>query len=414
MSSRENKLRVLTRQGRRQVSFSWVMAFAWGFLIGSRRDDTKTTIKEAWPQKLVTREVHVGSMCRCPSGALPVPGSRSAIGRDTHIVQLPSKATGIHHSKHFFMHGAEDEGCTCIENSEYAEPTSDGALKYINMKFYEKRCPNLAHPSNYAWNEMPDFGVEDALPLFVAVLSYESPLSLNAGLNNWLSHDLFRRINAQNVMVQLNHRSQKDDEVLEKFQETLLRKQQSPLTIIGSAEDNLNPGLVISNMCREAEAHPASHPNGENMLLFLEKDWHISDDFPVEQISELFSSANVLSQRGVPYLRLSKLVSEVDKAWDCPSQGVPWICTNAHNHRYTNLPSLISCKWFLRYLEPFALMSDDPIMTGCGRGFQGTGYCDWEEAMQDGRIAWTNSQWVVAHLHPSQERDLFTHVEVDK
>ena len=67
------------------------------------------------------------------------------------------------------------------------------------------------------------------------------------------------------------------------------------------------------------------------------------------------------------------------------------------------------------YLEPFALMSSDPILTGCGRGFQSTGYCDWEEAMQDGRIAWTNSQWVVAHISHNQDRPrLFVHKEVDK
>ena len=67
------------------------------------------------------------------------------------------------------------------------------------------------------------------------------------------------------------------------------------------------------------------------------------------------------------------------------------------------------------HLEPFALMSSDPIMTGCGRGFQSTGYCDWEEAMQDGRIAWTNSQWVVAHISHHQDRPrLFVHKEVDQ
>ena len=54
-------------------------------------------------------------------------------------------------------------------------------------------------------------------------------------------------------------------------------------------------------------------------------------------------------------------------------------------------------------------------MTGCGRGFQSTGYCDWEEAMQDGRIAWTNSQWVIAHISHHQDRPrLFVHKEVDQ
>eukprot|EP00581_Thalassiosira_minuscula_P028330 CAMPEP_0183757118 /NCGR_PEP_ID=MMETSP0739-20130205/5515_1 /TAXON_ID=385413 /ORGANISM="Thalassiosira miniscula, Strain CCMP1093" /LENGTH=78 /DNA_ID=CAMNT_0025994471 /DNA_START=141 /DNA_END=375 /DNA_ORIENTATION=+ len=46
----------------------------------------------------------------------------------------------------------------------------------------------------------------------------------------------------------------------------------------------------------------------------------------------------------------------------------------------------------LRYLEPFALI-DDPIMYGCWKGMQQKQYCDWEEALKDGRIAWSNSQW---------------------
>ena len=70
---------------------------------------------------------------------------------------------------------------------------------------------------------------------------------------------------------------------------------------------------------------------------------------------------------------------------------------------------VVSCQWFLRYLEPFALLND-PIMHGCRAGMQEGEYCDWEEAMQDGRIAWSGSQWVIANL----DFDLFFHHEVDK
>ena len=56
----------------------------------------------------------------------------------------------------------------------------------------------------------------------------------------------------------------------------------------------------------------------------------------------------------------------------------------------------------------FALMSlTDPIMS-CGGS-----YCDWEKATQDGRVAWTNSQWVIAHI-TRHEGHLFDHKEVDK
>lgn len=68
-------------------------------------------------------------------------------------------------------------------------------------------------------------------------------------------------------------------------------------------------------------------------------------------------------------------------------------CTTSHQHRWTNHPMLVKCDWFLRYLEPYALLSD-PIMY-CGSSHVHRvrdGYCDWEEALQDGRVAWTNSQ----------------------
>ena len=75
---------------------------------------------------------------------------------------------------------------------------------------------------------------------------------------------------------------------------------------------------------------------------------------------------------------------------------------------------IIRCDWFLRYLEPFALLSlVDPIMRACNREFGDPNYCDWEAAMQDGRVAWTNSQWVVASAG-EQNHIYFEHEEVDE
>lgn len=190
-------------------------------------------------QNVNVRDVHVRSMCRCGSKAMPIPGRPSQIGLNTGVVQLPSKATGMHHSKNFIFHpsDSEGEGCTCLEKSDFAEATKDMYLRVL-----KRRCPNPKYTGNYDWNEMPDLGVEDSLPLFFGVLSYEAPLSLNGTLHNWLNHDFFRRTNAKDVFVQLNKRSEKDDEVLQEFQDTLVRDKQPPLTLMGSPDENLNPG----------------------------------------------------------------------------------------------------------------------------------------------------------------------------
>ena len=68
--------------------------------------------------------------------------------------------------------------------------------------------------------------------------------------------------------------------------------------------------------------------------------------------------------------------------------------------------------WCLRYLEPFALL-DDPIMWGCRPGMRETGYCDWEQALGNGRVAWTISQWVMAHLLQKTRKCWHQH-EVDQ
>jgi len=383
------------------------------------------------------RDVHVSSMCRCPSGLVPVPilseeltkiyetvpknNPTNHVGQVMYsrVIQPPSKATGSYHKR--YIHHPID-GCQCSTKMGRFDPypflpkSSDLFLSKISRGYFEQTC-SLDHPETESvtnWDQMPDFGVEDK-PIFTGVLSYKSPLSLNNSLYNWLDHDLFHRIASQDVFVQLNHRSELDDEIIDAFQQQKLNNRH-PLTVTGSAEENLHPGMAISKFCRMAEQHPSSHPNGENLLLFLEKDWIIPSFRKADPdgLKRIFRSAIALSQRGVPYIRLRMELKDSGKPWACPAEGVPWTCTTAHQHRWTNLPALIDCRWFLRYLEPFALMSIyDPIMW-CGRhDAHGKGYCDWEKAMQDGRIAWTNSQWVIANLGRGGG-PLFEHEEIDK
>ena len=57
-----------------------------------------------------------------------------------------------------------------------------------------------------------------------------------------------------------------DDEVLNEYQASLPRNMQHPFQAMGSAEENLHPGLAISRFCRMAESSEQSHPNGENMV----------------------------------------------------------------------------------------------------------------------------------------------------
>ena len=62
------------------------------------------------------------------------------------------------------------------------------------------------------------------------------------------------------------------------------------------SEDNLNPGVAIAKCCRAAEAHPNSHPTGQNLLLFLEKDWNIiSGDYQEKHIEQLFYFVTTVS-----------------------------------------------------------------------------------------------------------------------
>ncbi|KAL7550835.1 hypothetical protein ACHAWF_017819 [Thalassiosira exigua] len=353
-----------------------IAVLALGFFLGVQYNEGNSNQSDVVPSHLngitkamrsTEREIHVGTMCRCGSKAFPVPGRMSETGHDTAVVQPPSKATGMGHSKRFIMHPPEaGTECTCIEDHSGAEETTDK-----NLATLTRWCPNPAS-SDYDWNALPDFAVEEKLPLFAGVLSYESPLSLNNSLHNWGQTRLFERTNVQDVFLQLNHRSELDDKVVNDYNEKLEGSGLPPLNVMGSPEENLHPGLAISKFCRAAEKHPNSHPNGENLLMFIEKDWIVHDGGPngisaSPRLEEVFHSLNALAQRGVHYIRLSVPIRETTAPWRCPSEGVVWYCATAHRQRWANTPFVLSCQWFLRYLEPFALFND-PIMYGCRPG----------------------------------------------
>ena len=270
------------------------------------------------------RDVHIPSQCRCGSGALAVPSIMTTDGHDIDVVQPPSKATGIH-PKRFIHHPIQE--CKCIEGHPHAEPTSDMFLKQISAPWFDTRCgrEGYINQQKSTWDQLPDLGVEEELPLFAGVLSYEAPLSLNNTFHNWMDHDLFNRANAKDVFVQINHRSERDDAIMDDIQKKYEMKNRPPVTVTGSESDNLHPGLAVAKMCRMAEEHPASHPNGENLLMFLEKDWTLlppTKHRGWNNIEELFRGINTLTQRGVNYIRLKRKVREVDdsKSWMCPAQ----------------------------------------------------------------------------------------------
>lgn len=267
-----------------------------------------------------------------------------------------------------------------------------------------KPSPNS---NSMVWSTMPDFGVEMKLPLFLGVLSYKSPQSLNASLYNWRKKLTF---DFDDIFVQLNARSSEDDQVLAQH-----KSKNFSFTVMGNQEENLHPGQAVAKFCRNAELSPHSHPNGENLLMFLEKDWHVRANAQHDKLHSIIHSAIALMQRGVNYVRLTRRVDampdhhEGHVYWPCDANGIKWECLTAYHQRWTNLPSIIRCDWFLRYLEPFALIQDE-ILQSCRPGLRKRQYVDWEECMQDGRIEWMNTQWVIANFG----RDLFQHHEVDQ
>lgn len=325
----------------RDNRFSTAILVCCVFLLGvmygshsSSSNDIKSTIMK---MTSTPRDVHVGSMCRCGSQKVPIPSVNRELlsmykqvpknpahvnGQET-VIQPPSKATGSE-PKRFVHHPVE--GCRCFDGDARLKPerTADRFMSGLSRDYFLRpanQCLESEAASQFNWDQMPDFGVQD-LPIFAGVLSFRSPLTLNNTLHNWLKHDLFHRIGAQDVMLQLNQRTREDDEIVHDFQQKMNNRH--PMTILGSEEENLHPGLAISNFCRRAEGHPSSHPNGENLVLFLEKDWIIPDESGRSfQIEDIFRSAIALSQRGVPYVSLRS--NQVrSKMWNCPAEGVGW------------------------------------------------------------------------------------------
>jgi hypothetical protein len=350
-----------------------------------------------------TRNVTVGTMCRCDTGYRPVVFDPSPNVTLVMVVQDGSIATGAAKKRFFTRHSK----CECRENE--GEPTLDYYLMNVTTQF---ECVDQVSNSTMTWDSMPELSVEERLPLFLGVLSYKSPRSLNAALTNWNQVGLPSHVTG--AYVQLNARSDYDDRVIAQHDLNF------NFTVMGGPHENLHPGLAVARFCRAAEESPDGHPNGENLLLFLEKDWQFSP-YGQRQLQQrqLLASANILAQRGVPYLRLGTRVSDPTHSWKCDAGGVQWECMTAHQQRFTNHPSIVRCDWFLRYMEPYALVQD-PIMTSCNEERKRLNYIDWEEALQDGRVAWTNSQWVVANNlmecgpNNSGHCYLFDHVEVDQ
>lgn len=366
----------------------------------------------------IVRELDVLPMCRCNSGRLPVLKATSAALSETGVLQERSIATGG--PKQFRMRHAE---CECSPGR--GPNISDKYLATIEKQWGQLgECLPMPKDTNMTWDAMPDFGVEQRLPMFLGVLSYKSPVTMEWAMANWVMRGLQNHVTAS--FVQLNARSSKDDEVVGR------RGAPFNFTMFGSAEENIHPGKAIARFCRAAERHPKGHPNGENLLLFLEKDWFIAPTqrygghvqkktgkvygrFKIVNgpafydLAQIFGSANELAQRGVPYLRLLRPSGGLSPArWPCSANNYTWECTPANQHRWTNLPLIVRCDWFLRYLEPFALLND-PIMYACRRNGRQKKFCDWEEAMQDGRIAWANAHWVVGSIPDN----LWQHVEFD-
>ena len=298
-------------------------------------------------------KIIVQPMCRCNSGSMPVTSLTDSVPGvlATGISQEQSVSLGGVKRLFFLRNNTR---CHCRPG--LGAVTQDMYLSRVEASY----CSPAPADSTMRWSSLPDFGVQQKLPLFLGVLSYKSPKSLHAAFSNWQQQGL-HSVGLAGTFVQLNARSAEDETVLTNFNTSF------NITISGNSSENLHPGLAISRFCRAAEQAPTGHPGGENLLLFLEKDWQLRlrEHRESENLESIFHSVNTLVQRGVPYVRLTEKLPKVE-SWQCDAEGSSWDCTVAHQQRYTNLPSVIRCDWFLRYLEPFALIHDS-IMFGCRR-----------------------------------------------
>jgi hypothetical protein len=150
-----------------------------------------------------TQRSIVQTMCRCDSGSMPVPTlDLESDVQDTGIVQESSLATSLA-KMHFFVRKT-----TCECKPSLGEKTRDQYLQSISRLY----CAPPPKDSNLSWDRLPDFGVQQKLPLFLGVLSYKSPRSLESSINNWVQGGI-DTLGLQGTFVQLNGRSRLDDEV---------------------------------------------------------------------------------------------------------------------------------------------------------------------------------------------------------
>ena len=346
------------------------------------------------------REVVVETQCRCNSNRCFSKGETTAV-MATNVTQPASLATGP--PKTF---SKAVRPCSCQNGHCNVE------VGYFLQGMEQRYSKSVAHEarSGTPWAEIPDFGNERDLPVFVGALSFMSPLSLGAGLQNWKETFFSPQVASQfkGFYLHLNNRSPADDAVVEPFARHL-RDMGLPVAITGGS-GNDNVGKVIADQCRLAEQSERSHPRGENILLWLEKDWHWNaGKYGLDVLNDKIDSAREVLQRGVVKLNM-RPAGRPKITWPCRGQNVTWRCSPGFVFHNMNSPMLIRCDWHLRYFEPYALFNE-AVMMAHGRAGKKRKYFDWEEAGMDGRIEWINSNWI---LGASQEGDLFRHVELNE
>ena len=350
------------------------------------------------------REVVVETQCRCNPNRCFSKGETQAV-MATNVTQPASLATGP--PKTF---SKAVRPCSCSDgqcNVGLGDTFRKLETRYSSTGSREARAGT-------PWAEIPDFGNERDLPVFVGALSFMSSLSLGAGLQNWKETFFSPQVASQfkGFYVHLNNRSRADDAVVEPFARHL-RDMGLPIAITGGVSND-NVGKVIADQCRLAEQSEHSHPRGENVLLWLEKDWHWNvGGHGLDVLNDKIDSARELLQRGVVKLNMRiphQWPSRPNITWPCRGQNVTWWCSPGFVFFNMNSPMLIRCDWHLRYFEPYALFTE-PVMMAYGRTGKKRAYVDWEDAGADGRIEWINSNWI---LGASQERDLFRHVELNE
>jgi len=201
----------------------------------NEKDKKPSIIYDATSVKNIT----VPSMCRCPTKKVGIKdGGKTDRIFPTSVIQSPS--IGNPFKRKFWMRPSE---CHCVDNAEVT--TDDYFLSKMSENWECK--PNLPD-SKFSWDAMPDLGIDENIHLFLGVLSYMSPSSLNATLQNWKQY-LFPSTALEEIYIQLNKRSPMDDEVMNQN----IHEIPFNVTIMGTSDENLHPGRAISRFCRAAE-----------------------------------------------------------------------------------------------------------------------------------------------------------------